>query len=907
MKKKNKFSKYIFGMFLMSAVAGMASSLLFGGARNIKETKAADVTKTVNMKGNIKTYASGWEVDPLWSGWYGGNATFYVRTLKSSDVDASMVDSTFEFLANKTGGGISWGGNWDVAIKNAKFIWQLNDYSKYISAYNLTTTSYNASDLIVNLYGERSGTSDSLASSNTGVFNITNSDESINCITLIDTHTSTSAYGYQNLTYTISDVSTVSQKAEFFSEAFVREFASSPSAELWSTFETRFDNITDAKATLQAVVANVSGTIQQQAMYYYDTYVAENPSCSNYLERTGESPSIVSVTSVSLNKNSSSLEVGSTEQLTATVSPDNASDKSVSWASSNEAIATVNSTGLVTGVTAGSATITVTSNSDNTKTASCEYTVTSGSDEPTSSDSDSYTKIIINSPSFALTTLKLSNFTFESGYSLTNLDNYYETYYGADPVDNINRNTTTRGYGLTDSDTSIVLCYGGNGGTYIYHIPSWVTGCESYLWYNNYLDIPLGNINNLYSQTSNGTGSGSAGSGASKIITVQFNQWNPNSTISVSDNFYASKDYPMVVNAWNDVDNFFVNADVGLYCWSDYPLFSARTVKVTQLGSGQLGYTILPKGTEYFKVVKAGSGLLPCSGWPSSVSNEWGTWPFDSTKNVVTVKYYSGDQEYNEYRELLIQGMPVMFDTVSDIQSWWFGDGNRFFINVDGITQDYYGYTSSDAWFELTRMGQTGYMYYVPTTTVLCTRVIVTRNSSSGSGWNNKYNQTTDMTTNYGFNPLYTTQVLSSTTDGKQDWSPLGATETASEFGYYFMDKITCNNGATAPNVTNWNATETFYDGLTSDVQDTASNAIASESGNNIQQAVARYDYIVGKYGSSTYNDYLERNPSSGSNGALISLLSIRGSSASTIIIILSTILAASAVCGYFYLRKKNK
>lgn len=634
----------------------------------------------------------------------------------------------------------------------------------------------------------------------------------------------------------------------------------------------------------------------------------ENTSLISWLKNNGTltaSAGPVSVTSVSLNKNSSSLEVGSTEQLTATVSPDNATDPSVSWSSSNEAIATVDSTGLVTGVTAGSATITVTSNSDNTKTASCEFTVTSGSGEPTSSDSDSYTKIIINSPSIALTTLKLSNFTFESGYSLTKLDNYYKTYYGEGPFNNIRRNTTTRGYGLTDSDTSIVLCYGGTAGTYIYHIPSWVTGCESYLWYNDYLDIPLGNINSLYYQTSNGTGSGSAGSGVNKIITVQFNGLN--STTSVSNNFYASKDYPMVVNAWNDVNNFFVNADVGLYCWSDYPLFSARTVKATQLGSGQLGYTILPKGTEYFKVVKAGSGLLPCSGWPSSVSNEWGTWPFDSTKNVVTVKYYSGDQEYNEHRELLIQGMPVMFDTVSDIQSWWFGDGNRFFINVDGITQDYYGYISSDAWFELTRMGQTGYMYYVPTSTVLCTRVIVTRNSSSGSGWNNKYNQTADMTTNYGFNPLYTTQVLSSQTDDNQNWSSLGATETASEFGYYFMDKITCNNGITAPNVTNWNATKTFYDGLTSDVQDTASNAIASESGNNIQQAVARYDYIVRKYGSSTYNDYLERNPSAGGNGALISLLSIKGSSTSMIIIILSSIIAISAVGGYFYLRKKNK
>lgn len=83
----------------------------------------------------------------------------------------------------------------------------------------------------------------------------------------------------------------------------------------------------------------------------------------------------VHVTSVSLNKNTLSMEEGDTEQLTETVLPANATDKSVSWSSSNNAVATVNSSGLVTAVSAGSATITVTT-TDGGYTASCAVTVT---------------------------------------------------------------------------------------------------------------------------------------------------------------------------------------------------------------------------------------------------------------------------------------------------------------------------------------------------------------------------------------------------------------------------------------------------------------------------------------------------------------------------------------------------
>ena len=82
----------------------------------------------------------------------------------------------------------------------------------------------------------------------------------------------------------------------------------------------------------------------------------------------------VTVTGVTLNMGSLEVAVGEPRQLTATVSPANATHPDVVWTSSNEAVATVDQTGLVTAVAAGSATISVTTN-DGGFTADCAVTV----------------------------------------------------------------------------------------------------------------------------------------------------------------------------------------------------------------------------------------------------------------------------------------------------------------------------------------------------------------------------------------------------------------------------------------------------------------------------------------------------------------------------------------------------
>jgi uncharacterized protein YjdB len=127
----------------------------------------------------------------------------------------------------------------------------------------------------------------------------------------------------------------------------------------------------------------------------------------------------VPVTSVSLNKTTLSLVAGTSETLTASVAPADATNAEVTWSSSNEAVATVDATGKVTAVTAGTATITVTT-TDGSKTAQCAATATAANPyswlkaaaiavegtiaKVVGPDADKFTKFFINDQPVELST-----------------------------------------------------------------------------------------------------------------------------------------------------------------------------------------------------------------------------------------------------------------------------------------------------------------------------------------------------------------------------------------------------------------------------------------------------------------------------------------------------------------------
>ncbi len=88
---------------------------------------------------------------------------------------------------------------------------------------------------------------------------------------------------------------------------------------------------------------------------------------------TGEGSVVYKVTGVTLDQTDLTLFTGQSEQLTATVTPDNAANKNVTWSTSDATVATVQD-GTVTAVAAGTATITVTTE-DGSHTATCTVTV----------------------------------------------------------------------------------------------------------------------------------------------------------------------------------------------------------------------------------------------------------------------------------------------------------------------------------------------------------------------------------------------------------------------------------------------------------------------------------------------------------------------------------------------------
>ncbi len=83
---------------------------------------------------------------------------------------------------------------------------------------------------------------------------------------------------------------------------------------------------------------------------------------------------VIPVQSVSLDRTSITMTEGDAQTLIATVTPENATDKSVTWSSSNTSVASVSSSGVMTAKSAGTATITVNTN-DGRKTAACSVIV----------------------------------------------------------------------------------------------------------------------------------------------------------------------------------------------------------------------------------------------------------------------------------------------------------------------------------------------------------------------------------------------------------------------------------------------------------------------------------------------------------------------------------------------------
>ena len=97
--------------------------------------------------------------------------------------------------------------------------------------------------------------------------------------------------------------------------------------------------------------------------------------CNVTVKAKVQTPSEIKVNKITLNKTTASVTKGKTLQLTATVTPGNATKKEVKWDTSDKNVATVSDNGLVTAKSAGTATITCTAQDGSGVKATCKITV----------------------------------------------------------------------------------------------------------------------------------------------------------------------------------------------------------------------------------------------------------------------------------------------------------------------------------------------------------------------------------------------------------------------------------------------------------------------------------------------------------------------------------------------------
>ena len=133
---------------------------------------------------------------------------------------------------------------------------------------------------------------------------------------------------------------------------------------LGGSTSARFSFLLGKNCTYKFIATDKAGNVTEKTATFYDgTYV-------------------VPVTGVSLDESSITLDVGGNQTLTATVTPEDATNKKVRWSSDNEAVATVSEDGVVTAVAGGTAVITATTH-DGLFTATCTVTVNAPDAAPT--------------------------------------------------------------------------------------------------------------------------------------------------------------------------------------------------------------------------------------------------------------------------------------------------------------------------------------------------------------------------------------------------------------------------------------------------------------------------------------------------------------------------------------------
>lgn len=672
----------------------------------------------------------------------------------------------------------------------------------------------------------------------------------------------------------------------------------------------------------------------------------------------------VTVTPETLNLNLAGTTTG---QLTATVSVSGGAAQTVEWTSSNSSIATVSSLGLVTAKAVGTTTITAKSTVDTSKSDTCTVTVVNETPTPTISVSASSSSIAVNGTSTLTATTENAgtptitwSVTSGSSYvTLSSTSGSSITVTGkAAGSATIKASMTVSGTTYSDSATITVTSSSSTTYSIIFKGNGTANEGSTAISAANLISADYYTSNTLVSsctsatqvfQGKNETGLKIGGKSSTGSFTLSILSAAQNSVtkISVATAQYGTDTGTLslksgsttLVSSFNPADS------------CEYTFSTASTVSSITLATSSkrayissitftIGGSVTPTPEKVLDSISATytgddiyvGGILDetaftvtasytdSTTYPNETVSGWTVSGFDSSEagtNIVTITYEGKTCTVN----LTILETSVVPTGDGGEASWTASSQNKSNGTEAGTQTS--SHTSITIVFDKGSnnnapkfYGSSSHVrvYGGGTFTVTSTKSNIKKIALTfGSGEDSNEITVDSGTYSNGTWTCSGTTYVSSVeftvggTSGHRRIAGIVVTYyDASDFSEEFLSTITCDGGKTAPDVFDWeDLRDDKYSKLFDDDKTTLKNATASESGTAIEQAMARYDYIISKYNKSTevYNNYISR---SGSGIIANNPLSIDTSTA-TIIIIATSMAAITIIGGALILKRKEQ